>query len=56
MVVLNSVSESYILNKIWWLDNAMSYPNYFIILSGTEKGYNSWTSLHLGETVRLNCG
>ena len=56
MVVLNSVLGSYILHKMWWLDNAMSSPNYFIILSGTEKSYIPWTSLHLGGTVGLNSG
>lgn len=29
MVVLNSVLGSYILHKMWWLDNAMSSPKLF---------------------------
>lgn len=54
MVVLSSVSGSYILNKIWWLDNAIKSSNCFILLSGTEKGYIPWAPLHLGETMWLN--
>ena len=36
-MVLNSVSESHVLNKMWWLDNTINSPNSLIFLLGSEK-------------------